>query len=57
MMVFQELNFDPVKKILEILCRIYISMKKVIFLRKINVKMKSFAPPSFAADLLDTVLE
>ena len=45
MMVFQELNFDPVKKILEIRCRIYILMKKVIFLRKTHVKMKSFAPP------------
>ena len=45
MIVFQELNFDPVKKILKIRCHIYILMKKVIILRKIHVKMKSFAPP------------
>ena len=45
MIVFQELNFDPVKEILKIRCHIYILMKKVIILRKIHVKMKSFAPP------------
>ena len=63
MIVFQELNFDPVKEILKIRCHIYILMKKVIILRKIHVKMKSFAPPwketkhihASAADLLHTV--
>ena len=45
MIVFQEPNFDPVKEILKIRCHIYILMKKVIILRKIHVKMKSFAPP------------
>ena len=45
MIVFQVLNFDPVKKILKIQCHIYILIKTVIFLRKIHVKMKSFAPP------------
>ena len=39
MIVFQELNFDPVKEILKIQCHIYILMKKVIILRKIDVKM------------------
>ena len=39
------INFDPVKEILKIRCHIYILMKKVIILRKIHVKMKSFAPP------------
>ena len=34
MIVFQELNFDPVKEILKIRCHIYILMKKVIILRK-----------------------
>ena len=29
MIAFQELNFDPVKKILKIWCHIYILMKKV----------------------------
>ena len=43
MIVFQELNFDPEKEILKIQCHIYILMKKVIILRKIHVKMKSFA--------------
>ena len=65
MMVFQELNFDPVKEILKIRCRIYILMKKKIILQNIHVKTKSFAPPqketkhvhSSAADLLHTVLE
>ena len=45
MMIFQELIFDPVKEILKIRCHIYILMKKVIILRKMHVKMKSFAPP------------
>ena len=45
MIVFQELNFDPVREILKIQFHIYILMKKVIILRKIHVKMKSFAPP------------
>ena len=44
MIIFQELNFDPVKEILKIR-HIYILMKKVIILRKINMKMKCFAPP------------
>ena len=39
------INFDPVKEILKTQCHIYILMKKVIILRKIHVKMKSFAPP------------
>ena len=41
------LNFDPVKEIVKIQCRIYILMRKVIILRKIHVTMKSFAPPFF----------
>ena len=45
MIVYQELNFDPVKKILEMRCHIYFLMKKVIILRKIHVEMKCFAPP------------
>ena len=45
MIVFQELNFDPVKEILKIQCHIYILMRKVIILGKIHVKIKSFAPP------------
>ena len=45
MIVFQELNFDPVKEILKIQCHIYILIKKVIVLRKIHMKMKFFAPP------------
>ena len=44
MIVFQELNLDSVKEILKIRCHIYILMKNVIVLRKINMKMKSFAP-------------
>ena len=44
---------------------IYILMKRVVILREIHVKMKSFAPPqkeakhilASAADLLHTVLE
>ena len=63
--LFQVLNFDPVKEILKIQCHVYILMKKVIILRKIHVKTKSFAPPyketthvhASAADLLHTVLE
>ena len=61
MIVFQELNFDPVKEILEIRCHVLI--KKGIILRKIHVKMKSFAPPwketkhihASVADFLHTV--
>ena len=45
MIVFQELNFDSGKETLKIRCHIYILMKKVIILRRIHVKMKSFAPP------------
>ena len=60
---FSELNFDPVKEILKIRCHIYILIKKVVILRKINVKMKSLAPlykktkhiHVSAADLLHTV--
>ena len=44
MNVFQVLNFDPVKEILKIQCHIYILIKKVIFLRKIHIKMTFFAP-------------
>ena len=44
MIVFRlSLNFDTVKEILKIQWNIYILMKKVIILRKILVKMKSFA--------------
>ena len=43
--VFRVLNFDPVKEILKIRCHIYIIMKIVIILRKMHVKMKSFASP------------
>ena len=65
MIVFQVLNFDPVTEILKIRCHFYILMKIVIILRKIHVKMKSFAPPqketkhifASAADPLHTVLE
>ena len=65
MIVFSELNVDPAKKILKIRCHIYILMKRVVILRKIHVKMKSFAPPqkeakhilASAVDLLHTVLE
>ena len=63
MIVFQALNFNPVNEILKKRCRIYILMKKVIIVRIIYVKMKSFAPPKketkhmhvSAADLLHTV--
>ena len=34
------LNFDPVKEILKIRCQIYILIKKVIILRKIQRTMK-----------------
>ena len=65
MIVFQVLNFDSETEILKIRCRFYILMKIVIILRKIHLKMKSFAPPYkktkhilvSAADLLHTVLE
>ena len=30
MIIFQELNFNPVKEILKIQCHVYILMKKVI---------------------------
>ena len=42
---FSELNFNSVKEILKIQCHINILMKKMVILRKIHVKMKSFAPP------------
>ena len=45
MIILQELNFDPMKEILKIWCHNYILIKKVIILRKICVKIKSFAPP------------
>ena len=45
MIVFQVLNFDRVKEILRIRCHIYIFMKKVVILREMHVKMKSFTPP------------
>ena len=45
MTLFQVLSFDPVTEILKIRCHIYILMKIVIIMRKIHVKMKSFAPP------------
>ena len=40
--------FDPVKVILKVRCQIYILMKRVINLRKIQVIMKAFAPPFFS---------
>ena len=40
------LNFDPAKEILK-KCQIYVSVKKMIILRKIQVTMKIFAPPFF----------
>ena len=47
MIIFQvSLNFDPVKEILKI-CQIYILIKKVIILRKMQVMMKTWAPPFF----------
>ena len=70
MILFQvSLNFYRVKEILKIRSRIYILIKKVIILRKIqHVTMKSFALPfssiektkhthASAADVLHTVLE
>ena len=53
------------KEILKIRCHIYILIKKVIILRKIHVKIKSFAQPqketkhihASSADLLITVVE
>ena len=46
MVVFQvSLNFDPVKEILKMQCKIYILMTKVIILRKMQVTMKTFTPP------------
>ena len=44
MIIFQELNYDPLKKYWKNDV-MYILMKKVIILRKIHVKMKFFAPP------------
>ena len=41
------LNFDPVKEILKMKCHIYILIKKMIILWKIQMKMKTFAPPFF----------
>ena len=39
------LNFDPVKEILKIQCQIYVLMKQVISLKKIQVTVKiSFSP-------------
>ena len=40
-------NFDLVKEILKIRCQIYILMKQVITLRKIQMAMKTFARPFF----------
>ena len=40
-------NFDLVKEILKIRCQISILKKKVIILRKIQVTMKTLAPPFF----------
>ena len=46
MIFFQvSLNFNPAKEILKMRCQIYILMKKVIILRKIQATMKTFAPP------------
>ena len=48
MIVFQvSLNFDPTKEILLIRRQIYILMKKVIILGKIQGIMKTFTPPFF----------
>ena len=41
------LHFDPPKEILK-KCQIYVLMKKMIILRKIQVTMKIFAPPFFS---------
>ena len=50
MIFFQvPLNFDPVREILKIRCQISVLMKKVIIDdRKIDVTIKSFAPPFFS---------
>ena len=53
------------KELLKMRFHIYILMKKVIILRKIHLKMKSFTPPeketkhihASAADVLHRVLE
>ena len=37
--------FIKLKEILKIRCHMYISMRKVMILRKIHAKIKSFAPP------------
>ena len=45
MIIFQvSLNFDPVKEILKIRCKIYILMTKVIILRKVQATLKTLAP-------------
>ena len=48
MIVFQiSLNFDPAKEILHIRYQIYISMKKAITLRKIQLTFNIFTSPFF----------
>ena len=48
MIVFQiSLNFDPAKEKMQIRCRIYILMKKVVIPRKIQATMKTFTLPFF----------
>ena len=48
MIVFQiSLNFDPAKEKIQIRCRIYILMKKVVIPRKIQGTMKTFTLPFF----------
>ena len=42
--------FIKLKEILKIRCHIYISMRKVMILRKIHAKIKSFAPPCSAIE-------
>ena len=47
-MVFQVLlNFDPANEILKIRSQIYVLMKKVIILKKIQATMKTFTAPFF----------
>ena len=41
------LNFDPVQEILKMRCQISFLMKKVITLKKLRVKMKTFTQPFF----------
>ena len=41
------LNFGPAKEILEIRCQIYILIKKVIILRKMQTTRRTLAPPFF----------